>query len=58
MPESKKRPRNNSGAQLAPTDSTNIDTAIDTDHEPDACDVIATDLTSDEHLPVAKGGVV
>lgn len=27
-------------------------------HEPDACDVVAVDLTTDEDLPVSKGGIV
>lgn len=56
MAESKKRPRSKSGAQLVSEDHL-TNTNIDADHEADGCDVIATDLTLDEYLPVAKGGV-
>ncbi len=56
MPE----PRKTSDVEiLAPAQHlTAADIQNDTEHEPDACDVIAVDLTEDEHLPVAKGGVV
>ena len=26
-------------------------------HEPDACDVVAVDMTTDEDLPGSKGGI-
>lgn len=39
------------------TQTTTKENLIDDNYEPDACDVVAIDLTADEDLPAAKGGV-
>ena len=52
MTQSKKKQSKKNNTQ--PTPKENL---IDDNYEPDACDVVAVELTTDEELPEAKGGI-
>ena len=52
MTQSKKQQSRKRDTQTTPKEN-----LIDDNHEPDACDVVAVDLTTDEDLPEAKGGI-
>ena len=52
MTKSKKQQSKKNNTQTTPKEN-----LIDDNYEPDACDVVAVDLTADEDLPEAKGGI-